>query len=91
MARGYRSILALPLVVNDRAAGCLLLVSEEAGFFNAEEMRLLGELAARPFPLRWITSSKAERLRLPGASFDPLEPGLANRALSSMQRLDAVL
>ncbi len=76
--RGYRAILALPLVVNDRVAGCLLLVSEEAGFFDAAEMRLLAELAGDiSFALDHI--EKSERLNYI-AYYDPLT-GLANRTL----------
>ena len=78
LARGYRSILALPLVVDDRAAGCLLLVSEEADFFDAAEMRLLAELAGDiSYALDHI--EKAERLNYL-AYYDSLT-GLANRTL----------
>ncbi|MGH8250938.1 MAG: GAF domain-containing protein [Steroidobacteraceae bacterium] len=43
--RGFRGIVGLPLIVGDVAAGCLVLVTEEADFFNEEELRLLVELA----------------------------------------------
>ncbi len=78
VARGYRSILALPLVVNDCAVGCLLLVSEETGFFDAAEMRLLAELAGDiSFALDHI--EKSERLNYL-AYYDSLT-GFANRTL----------
>lgn len=78
LARGYRAILALPLVVDDRAVGCLVLVSEEADFFDAAEMRLLAELAGDiSFALGHI--EKAERLNYL-AYYDSLT-GLANRTL----------
>lgn len=78
LALGYRSILALPLVVGDRAAGCLVLVSEEAGFFDAAEMRLLAELAGDiSFALDHI--EKSDKLNYL-AYYDSLT-GLANRTL----------
>src|SRR5205823_259538 len=36
-------MVALPLVIDAEAAGCLVLVVDESGFFNAGEMRLLAE------------------------------------------------
>jgi len=40
-----RAIAILPLVIADEAVGVLALYSSEAGFFQEEEMKLLGELA----------------------------------------------
>jgi two-component system, cell cycle sensor histidine kinase and response regulator CckA len=45
LQRGIRSLVALPIVVAGRPAGVLNLCASEAGFFDAEEMRLLDELA----------------------------------------------
>jgi diguanylate cyclase (GGDEF)-like protein len=76
--RGSRALAAFPLIVAGRPAGVLLLHAREAGFFDAQEMKLLGELAGDvSFALESIENSeKLDYL----ASFDPLT-GLANRAL----------
>ena len=42
---GIRSMAMLPLIVADEAVGVLGLYSEATGFFDEEEMKLLGELA----------------------------------------------
>ncbi|HTP38091.1 MAG TPA: EAL domain-containing protein [Steroidobacteraceae bacterium] len=76
LQRGCRSMVALPLVVAGAAAGCFVLLADVAGYFDAEEMRLLVELADDiSFALDHI--GKAERLDFL-ASFEPLT-GLANR------------
>jgi diguanylate cyclase (GGDEF)-like protein len=76
LARGYRSMVALPLVIGSRSVGCLVLISDEPGFFDAGEMRLLGELAGDiSFALDHL--EKAERLNYL-AYYDVLT-GLANR------------
>jgi PAS domain S-box-containing protein/diguanylate cyclase (GGDEF)-like protein len=43
--RGILSLAVLPLVVSGKAVGVLCLYAGETGFFDDEEMRLLGELA----------------------------------------------
>ena len=45
-AHGYRSVGAFPLKVKNRIMGVLALYSEEAGFFNNDEITLLERLAA---------------------------------------------
>jgi diguanylate cyclase len=77
VARGYRSMVALPLIVAGQVMGCLVLLTDAAGYFDEEEIRLLAELAQDiSFALDHI--GKAERLRYL-ATFDPLT-GLANRS-----------
>jgi GAF domain-containing protein len=39
LARGFRSAVGLPLLVEGRAAGMMALYSGVPGFFDAEEMR----------------------------------------------------
>jgi diguanylate cyclase (GGDEF)-like protein/PAS domain S-box-containing protein len=74
--RGYRAIVALPLVIETESVGCLVLVMDEPGFFNVAEMRLLTELCGDiSFALDHI--KKAERLNYL-AYYDSLT-GLANR------------
>ncbi|MBK1890910.1 EAL domain-containing protein [Undibacterium sp. 14-3-2] len=43
--RGYRSSIGLPLIHNEHTIGALTLYSSEANAFDAEEIRLLMELA----------------------------------------------
>ncbi len=45
LERNYRSMASLPLMANHVAVGTFNLYSSEAGFFDAEELRLLDELA----------------------------------------------
>jgi diguanylate cyclase len=74
--RGYRAIVALPLVIDADSVGCLALVMDERGIFDAAEMRLLTELSGDiSFALDHI--KKAERLNYL-AYYDSLT-GLANR------------
>jgi diguanylate cyclase (GGDEF)-like protein/PAS domain S-box-containing protein len=75
---GYGAMAALPLIVEGKAVGCLLLVTEEVDFFDAAEMELLVELAGDiAFALDHI--QKADRLNYL-AYYDALT-GLANSSL----------
>jgi diguanylate cyclase len=78
LARGFRSMAVLPLSIDGRAVGCFVLIGDEPDFFNAEEMRLLSELAGDvSYALDYI--EKSERLNYL-AYYDALT-GLANRSL----------
>jgi PAS domain S-box-containing protein len=46
LAREYRSMAAFPLKQGDRVIGTFNIYAAETGFFDAEEVRLLDELAA---------------------------------------------
>jgi diguanylate cyclase (GGDEF)-like protein len=87
LQRGSRAMAAFPLMVSGRPSGVLLLHAREAGFFDAQEMQLLNELAGDvAFALEYIENSeKLDYL----AYFDPLT-GLANRTLFH-ERLDQAL
>jgi len=75
---GTRSLAALPLMLAGEVTGVLVLNAGEIGFFDAEEMKLLTELAGNiSFAIEHIVNS--ERLAYL-ASYDALT-GLANRAL----------
>jgi len=76
--RGLQSIAILPILTADETVGVLALHAPEIGFFDAEEMKLLSELAGDiGFALDHI--EKAERLDYL-AFYDPLT-GLPNRKL----------
>lgn len=78
LKRGYGSAAALPLMVRDEVIGVLGLFAGEPNFFDADEVRLLSELAADvSFALDHI--DKAEKLDYL-AYYDGLT-GLANRKL----------
>ncbi|TAN53980.1 MAG: EAL domain-containing protein [Betaproteobacteria bacterium] len=76
--RGSRSLAVLPLLGADDAIGVLALYAGEPGFFDAEEVKLLTELAGDiAYAIDHI--EKQERLDYL-AYYDPLT-GLANRSL----------
>ena len=78
LARGYRSQLAMPLMVEDQAVGVLVLYAAEAGFFDFEEQKLLKDLAGDiSFALDYI--GKEEKLTY--VSYYDSLTGLANRQL----------
>lgn len=77
-AAGVRSMAVLPLLVLDEAVGVIALYASEPDFFQAEEMRLLTELAGNiAFAIDHI--EKGEKLNYL-AYYDSLT-GLANRSL----------
>jgi PAS domain S-box-containing protein/diguanylate cyclase (GGDEF)-like protein len=75
---GYRSLIALPLIIGERAVGAFELFAKERGFIDEGELRLLNEIAGDiSFALEHI--GQEERLHHL-AYHDPLT-GLANRLL----------
>jgi diguanylate cyclase (GGDEF)-like protein/PAS domain S-box-containing protein len=78
LARGFRSLIAMPLLVADEAVGVLVLYAGETGFFDYEEIKLLKDLAGDiSFALDYI--GKEERLTY--VSYYDTLTGLANRQL----------
>jgi diguanylate cyclase (GGDEF)-like protein/PAS domain S-box-containing protein len=62
LKRGYRSVGSFPLVVGDKAVGMFGLFASEPGYFDAEEVKLLQELAGDiAFALEHI--EKEEKVR----------------------------
>jgi diguanylate cyclase (GGDEF)-like protein/PAS domain S-box-containing protein len=78
LLRGFRSQIAMPLMVADQAVGVLVLFSAEAGFFDYEELKLLKDLSGDiSFALDYI--GKEEKLTY--VSYYDTLTGLANRQL----------
>jgi diguanylate cyclase (GGDEF)-like protein/PAS domain S-box-containing protein len=77
-ARGFRSLVILPLIVADAAVGVLALYADVAGFFDDEEMKLLVELAGDiSFALNHIEKSE----KLDYLAYNDSLTGLGNRAV----------
>jgi len=78
LIRGFRSQMAMPLMVEDQAVGVLVLYAAEIGFFDYEELKLLKDLAGDiSFALDYI--GKEEKLTY--VSYYDTLTGLANRQL----------
>ena len=75
---GYHSVIFLPLIVNDRVAGALGMISKEINFFTEDEVRLLNNLSGDvAFALEVI--DKETRINYL-AYYDPMT-SLPNRTL----------
>jgi len=83
LARGFRSCVVIPLIVDYEPAGVLTLYSTETGVFDHDEMRLLNDLAG-DIGLAMAYIDKEEKLNFL-AYYDALT-GLCNRAVL-VQRL----
>jgi len=82
--RGIHSVAFLPLLIGGEAVGVLGLYAGEPGFFDAEEMKLLDELAGDiSFALDHIEKSN----RLDYLAYYDAGTGIANRQLL-LERLD---
>jgi diguanylate cyclase (GGDEF)-like protein/PAS domain S-box-containing protein len=76
--RGINSVALLPLLLNGEAVGIVALYATDVGFFDEQEMRLLGELASDiSYALDHI--EKSEKLNYI-SYYDPLT-GTPNRTL----------
>ena len=87
LRKGFQSIIAMPLMVEDKVAATLTLFAREQNFFSGDELKLLTELAGDiSFALENI--DKTARLDYL-AYYDPLT-GLPNRTLF-LERLSQAL
>lgn len=78
LKRGFKSLVALPMIVQERSIGALSLYSQEANIFDAEEIELLNELVSDvTFSLEYL--DKEDKVRFL-AYYDALT-GLSNRDL----------
>ncbi len=78
LQRGYRSLVVFPLHMGGKMAGLLLLYASEKDFFDAEEMRLLTEIAGDiSFALEYIEKES----RLNYLAYYDVVTGLPNRDL----------
>jgi len=78
MARGIFSMATLPLLIGGEAVGVLTLYSDEVAFFDAEEMRLLLELAG---DIAFAMDHIEKQERLDYLAYYDVLTGLANRHL----------
>ena len=78
LARGYRSMIALPLITGHRVAAVFKIYAAEPGFFRSEERKILVDVAG---DLSFALDHQAREERLCRLAYhDPLT-GLANRRL----------
>src|SRR6185436_10444464 len=75
---GVRSIVVLPLIVSEEAVCVLALYSEEAGFFDDEEMKLLTELSG---DVAFAMGNIQKQEHLDYVAYYDALTGLANRTL----------
>ena len=84
---GEQSVAVLPLATEDDAAAILCLYSCEAGFFDADEVKLLREIEAN---VSFALASMERASRLDYLAYYDVITGLANRSLFT-DRLEQLL
>jgi diguanylate cyclase (GGDEF)-like protein len=78
LARGYRSMIALPLIAGHKVVAVFKIYTTEPDYFQAEEREILGEMAS---DLSFALNHQSQEERLCRLAYhDPLT-GLANRRL----------
>lgn len=75
---GFKSVVALPLLLEKTVVGLMVLTAGESGAFSEEELQMLREVSANlSFALQFLQKDNTVRVL---SHFDPLT-GLAKRAL----------
>lgn len=78
LARGYRSMIALPLITENKVTELFKIYAAEPDFFRSEETKILGDLAG---DLSFALDHKAKEERLSNLAYHDVLTGLANRRL----------
>jgi diguanylate cyclase (GGDEF)-like protein len=78
LRRGYRSIVALPLMTSVRAVGVMTLLAREPDLFDEEELRLLRELGG---DISFALDHLEKEAKLDYLAFYDALTGLPNRTL----------
>ena len=78
LARGYRSMIALPLIVENKLTALFKIYAAEPDFFRPEERKVLDDMAA---DLSLALDCKAKEERLSKLAYYDVLTGLANRRL----------
>ncbi|MDP1619644.1 MAG: GAF domain-containing protein, partial [bacterium] len=78
LQRGYRSVAVFPLLLEDQPVGVFVLYAPEAGVFDAEEMRLLVEMAG---DISFALDNLKKEERLNYLAYYDAVTGLPNRTL----------
>ncbi|MGQ0750941.1 MAG: diguanylate cyclase domain-containing protein [Betaproteobacteria bacterium] len=78
LARGYRSMIGLPLIAGHRVVAILKIYASEPGFFENEERKVLTDVAG---DLSYALDQQARQERLSALAYRDALTGLANRRL----------
>jgi diguanylate cyclase (GGDEF)-like protein len=78
LARGYRSMIALPLVMDSRVTAVFKIYAEEVNFFGSEVATILGDMAR---DMSFALDYKAKEERLSNLAYHDVLTGLPNRRL----------
>lgn len=78
LSRGYRSVVVLPLILENQPVGVFVLYASEPDVFDDEEMRLLNEIAG---DISFAIDNLKKEAKLNYLAYYDVITGLANRTL----------